>query len=120
MHFVNLYCLQFSFLEDNEQLRQDFADKANQAGAYIDAKSATLSDLSMQGQGSLEEQLQSLKSFQQEVLGYQPMIDECETSNQAAQAALVFDNPHTKYTMEVRMYIHVYQMKLQCSLSLNT
>ena len=85
---------------DNEQLRQDFADKANQAGAYIDAKNATLSDLSMQGQGSLEEQLQSLKSFQQEVLGYQPMIDECETSNQAAQAALVFDNPHTKYTME--------------------
>lgn len=90
-------------LTDNENLRQDFAARANQAGAYIDAKNAALSDLSLQSQGTLEEQLQVLKSFQEEVNGFQPTIDSCEAANRLNQEALVFDNPHTKYTIEVQM-----------------
>ena len=90
-------------LTDNENLRQDFAAKANQAGAYIDAKNAALSDLSLQSQGTLEEQLQVLKSFHEEVIGFQPTIDSCEAANRLNQEALVFDNPHTKYTIEVQI-----------------
>lgn len=84
-----------------EQHRQDFATKANQAGAYIDAKNVALSELNMQGQGTLEEQLAVLKGFQDEVAGYQQIIEECESANQAAQAEMVFENPHTNYTMDV-------------------
>lgn len=94
-------------LTDNENLRQDFAAKANQAGAYIDAKNAALSDLSLQSQGTLEEQLQVLKSFHEEVVGFQPNIDSCEAANRLNQEALVFDNPHTKYTIEVRILFKI-------------
>ena len=55
----------------------------------------------MQGQGTLEEQLAALKGFQDEVAGYQPIIDDCEAANQAAQAEMVFENPYTNYTMDV-------------------
>ena len=60
----------------------------------------------MQGQGTLEEQLATIKGFQDEVAGYQPIIEECETANQAAQAEMVFENPHTNYTMDVS-YLHI-------------
>ena len=90
-----------SLMTDNEALRCTFAERANQASAYIDAKNATLSDLSIEGKGTLEDQLQALQQFQTEVATYQTNIDECEAANQAAQAAMVFDNPHTSCTMEV-------------------
>ena len=89
-------------ISDNETLRQDFASKANTAGAYIDAKNSALSELNLQSQGTLEEQLASLKSFHEEVQSFQSNIDACEDSNQQMQAAMVFDNPHTRYTIEVR------------------
>jgi actinin alpha len=85
----------------NEALRQTFATNANTAGAYIDAKNIALSEINLQSQGSLEEQLENLRTFQDEVNAFQPNIDACETANQATQAALVFDNSHTKYTIEV-------------------
>jgi actinin alpha len=84
----------------NEALRQTFATNANTAGAYIDAKNIALSEINLQSQGSLEEQLENLRTFQDEVNAFQPNIDACETANQATQAALVFDNSHTKYTIE--------------------
>lgn len=39
----------------NEQLRVVFAEKANVAGAYIEAKHIGLADLSMQGKGNTME-----------------------------------------------------------------
>lgn len=86
---------------DNEQLRVAFAEKANQVGAYVEAKNAALTDLNIQNQGTLEEQLEALKAFQQEVASYEPEFEACEVANQDAQAALVFDNPHTSYSMDV-------------------
>ena len=64
----------------------------------------------------------TLKAFQTEVGNFIPQMEEVETANQvcfihtvrqteaysfaihlqAMQAAMVFDNPHTPYTMEVR------------------
>ncbi len=58
----------------------------------------------MQGAGTLEEQLAELKKFQDEVACYQPFIEECEAANQAVQAEMVFDNPHTNYTIDVSYY----------------
>ncbi len=42
-----------------------------------------------------------MKRFRDEVLTYQPQMDDVESTNQSLQAALVFDNPHTSYSMEV-------------------
>ena len=88
-------------LTANEQLRVAFAEKANQVGAYVEAKNAALTDLNIQSQGTLEEQLAALNAFQQEVAAYESEFEACEAANQNAQAALVFDNPHTSYTMDV-------------------
>ena len=88
-------------IADNEELRVHFAEKANQVGAYVEKKNADLTDLNIQNQGTLEEQLAALKAFQQEVAGYEAEFEACEVANQNAQAALVFDNPHTSYTMDV-------------------
>ena len=38
----------------NEQLRVDFAEKANALGAFIEEKHTALADLSMQGMGTME------------------------------------------------------------------
>ena len=91
----------FSYLLENESLRQDFATKANTAGAYIDAKNTALSEINLRSQGTLEEQLQNLKTFQDEVNAFLPNIEACEACNQENQAAMVFNNPHTRYTIEV-------------------
>ena len=40
--------------QQNEQLRLEFADKANAAGAYIESRHTGLADLSMQGLGTME------------------------------------------------------------------
>ncbi|KAL5463195.1 hypothetical protein EMCRGX_G032073 [Ephydatia muelleri] len=85
----------------HEQLRIVFAEKANMVGAYIENKSSALADLSMNGKGaSMEDQLKALKDFQAELLANQPQIEEAEGANQAIEGALIFDNPHTIYSME--------------------
>lgn len=70
--------------QNNEQLRVDFAEKANELGAYIESRSAALADLSMSGsQGStMEDQREALKTFQAETLQQQPILDAAEAANQ--------------------------------------
>ena len=51
--------------------------------------------------GSLEDHVAMLQSLDSEVTEYRPQLDELERVNQEVQEALVFDNPHTPYTMEV-------------------
>ena len=38
----------------NDQLRMQFAEKANELGAFIEEKHTALADLSMQGMGTME------------------------------------------------------------------
>ena len=83
----------------NEELRVQFAEKANAIGEYIEQKNQFLADVSTADR-PLEETVQVLKSLNDEAAQYQPQLDECETVHQTVQAALVFDNPHTQYTME--------------------
>ncbi len=71
--------------QQNENLRLQFAQIANEVGAYIEARSSALSELSMQGQGTMEEQLEAVKAFQAETMGYQPKLDEAEFANQVRE-----------------------------------
>lgn len=68
--------------QENEALRVQFAEIANEVGAYIESRSSALAELSMQGKDTMEEQLDALKEFQAETMGYQPKLDEAEAINQ--------------------------------------
>ena len=48
----------------------------------------------------LEDQVNKLRTYQSNVISYQPKIDELEAIHKDITTALVFDNPHTNYTME--------------------
>lgn len=51
--------------------------------------------------GSLEEQMNNLKQYEQNIINYKSNIDKLEGDHQLIQEALIFDNKHTNYTMEV-------------------
>lgn len=51
--------------------------------------------------GTLEDQLTSLKEYQNNIISYTPEINKLEGYHQLIQEALVFDNKYTSYTMEV-------------------
>lgn len=50
--------------------------------------------------GSLEDQLQRLKEYEQAVYSYKPHIEELEKIHQAVQESMIFENRYTNYTME--------------------
>lgn len=85
--------------QNNERLREQFAAKANVVGQWIESRLDKVASLGLQ-KGSLEDHLKTLHSLEDEVAGYRPNLDELERYNQEVQEALVFDNPHTPYTME--------------------
>ena len=90
--------------QQNDQLRIQFAEKANALGAFIEEKHTALADLSMQGMGTMEacwelalilhlyihlscifplqEQLAAVKQFQSDVMAHQPEVDDIEATNQ--------------------------------------
>lgn len=51
--------------------------------------------------GSLEDQMNSLKQYEQNIINYKSNIDKLEGDHQLSQESLIFDNKHTNYTMEV-------------------
>lgn len=104
---VNLVPKRDAMLEDeitrqhtHEQLRLQFAEQANNVGTWIQQTSSTLIDISIAGQGTLEDQLKMLKEREQDISNYKPNIDGLEHINQLVQEAMIFENPHTSYTME--------------------
>jgi len=86
--------------QNNERLREQFAAKANSVGQWLEARIDQVASLGLQ-KGTLEDHIKLLHSLEDEVAGYRPNLDELEKYNQEVQEALVFDNPHTPYTMEV-------------------
>lgn len=86
--------------QNNERLREQFAAKANSVGQWLEARLDQVASLGLQ-KGTLEDHIKTLHSLEDEVAGYRPHLDELEKYNQEVQEALVFDNPHTPYTMEV-------------------
>lgn len=51
--------------------------------------------------GTLEDQLEQLKDYQENIISYTQEISKLEGFHQLIQEALIFDNPYTSYTMEV-------------------
>uniref|UniRef100_A0A7N6BSZ0 Actinin alpha 3b n=1 Tax=Anabas testudineus TaxID=64144 RepID=A0A7N6BSZ0_ANATE len=82
----------------NERLRRQFAAQANIIGPWIQTKMEVqfLLDIA----GSLEEQMNSLKQYEQNIINYKSNIDKLEGDHQLIQESLIFDNKHTNYTME--------------------
>lgn len=46
--------------------------------------------------------MNQLKQYEHNIINYKNNIDKLEGDHQLIQEALVFDNKHTNYTMEVR------------------
>jgi actinin alpha len=85
--------------ESNERLRYQFAKKANVVGPWIEGQLAKVNSLHLE-HGALEESLANLKRVERDVMEYKAHLDELEMFNQSLQEAMVFENEHTKYTME--------------------
>ncbi|XP_027038747.1 alpha-actinin-like [Pocillopora damicornis] len=86
--------------ERNERLRLEFAQKANQIGPWIKRNEEELRSITLTSNGPLEEQLQAIQALERDVTSHKPQMDELELVNQDVQEALIFENPHTEYTME--------------------
>ncbi|KAM6988194.1 alpha-actinin-4 isoform 2-T2 [Tautogolabrus adspersus] len=85
---------------NNDSLRAKFATQANTVGAYIQAKMEEIGRISIEMNGTLEDQLTSLKEYQESIMSYMPEINTLEGYHQLIQEALIFDNQYTSYTME--------------------
>lgn len=59
--------------------------------------------ISIEMHGTLEDQLSHLRQYEKSIVNYKPKIDQLEGDHQLIQEALIFDNKHTNYTMEVTM-----------------
>lgn len=57
--------------------------------------------ISIEMNGTLEDQLTHLREYQQTIMSYMPEINKLEGFHQHIQEALIFDNQYTSYTMEV-------------------
>ncbi|KAF7238499.1 Alpha-actinin-3 [Varanus komodoensis] len=85
----------------NERLRRQFAAQANIIGPWIQTKMEEIGHISVDISGSLEDQMNHLKQHEQNIINYKTNIDKLEGDHQLIQEALVFDNKHTSYTMEL-------------------
>ncbi|KAF3845266.1 hypothetical protein F7725_008429 [Dissostichus mawsoni] len=71
--------------QNNERLRRQFANQANVIGPWIQTKM----------------ELTHLSQYEKNIVNYKPKIDQLEGDHQLIQEALIFDNKHTNYTMEL-------------------
>ncbi|XP_013386575.1 alpha-actinin isoform X1 [Lingula anatina] len=85
---------------NNDRLRNQFANKANVVGPWIEKHLDAVASVGMNTKESLEQQMQRLKSYEENVLAFRPNMDELERYNQEVQEAMIFDNRFTQYTME--------------------
>jgi actinin alpha len=91
---------EFRKQQNNEMLRRQFAEKANQVGPWIERQMDAVTAIGMGLQGSLEDQLHRLKDYNSAVQAYRPHIEELERIHQAVQEGMIFENRYTQYSME--------------------
>ncbi|XP_032870139.1 alpha-actinin-4 isoform X3 [Amblyraja radiata] len=91
---------EFNKQQSNENLREQFANAANVVGPWIQTKMKEIGRISIEMHGTLEDQLNQLKQYENSIINYKPNIDKLEQDHQLIQEALIFDNKHTNYTME--------------------
>ncbi|XP_067103090.1 alpha-actinin-4 isoform X1 [Osmerus mordax] len=86
--------------QSNDHLRRKFAGQANVVGPWIQVKMEEIGRISIEMNGTLEDQLTNLREYEQSIIDYKPNIDQLEGDHQLIQEALIFDNKYTTYTME--------------------
>ncbi|XP_036411988.1 LOW QUALITY PROTEIN: alpha-actinin-4 [Colossoma macropomum] len=86
--------------QSNDHLRRSFANQANIVGPWIQTKMEEIGRISIEMNGTLEDQLTHLRQYEQSIIDYKPNIDQLEGNHQLIQEALIFDNKYTAYTME--------------------
>ncbi|CAL8348138.1 unnamed protein product [Arctogadus glacialis] len=86
--------------QSNDHLRRQFATQANMVGPWIQTKMEEIGRISIEMNGTLEDQLTHLREYEQSIIEYKPHIDRLEGDHQLIQEALIFDNKYTAYTME--------------------
>ncbi|KAM7004027.1 alpha-actinin-4 isoform 1-T1 [Passerculus sandwichensis] len=84
----------------NEHLRRQFGSQANRVGPWIQTKMEEIGRISIEMNGTLEDQLSHLKEYEQNIVEYKPNLELLEQQHQLVQEALIFDNQHSNYTME--------------------
>ncbi|KAM8945241.1 alpha-actinin-3 isoform 2-T2 [Pelodytes ibericus] len=84
----------------NERLRRQFAAQANVIGPWIQTKMEEIGRISVDISSSLEDQMNHLKQYEQNIISYKSNIDKLEGDHQLIQESLIFDNKHTSYSME--------------------
>ncbi|XP_048837536.1 alpha-actinin-4 isoform X2 [Brienomyrus brachyistius] len=86
--------------KSNDHLRRQFANQANIVGPWIQNKMEEIGRISIEMNGTLEDQLTHLRQYEQSIIEYKPNIDQLESNHELIQEALIFDNKYTTYTME--------------------
>ncbi|XP_066064865.1 alpha-actinin-4 isoform X1 [Chamaea fasciata] len=84
----------------NEHLRRQFGSQANRVGPWIQTKMEEIGRISIEMNGTLEDQLNHLKEYEENIVEYKPNLELLEQQHQLVQEALIFDNQHSNYTME--------------------
>lgn len=67
--------------QNNERLRVQFAQMANQVGSWCKQRIARLTDIGMNAQGTLENQLNELKTLNEEIDGFKPHVLQLDELN---------------------------------------
>jgi len=87
--------------QNNEALRLQFAQLANEIGKWIGEHNQKMAEIGMSARGSLEDQLKELHALTDEIENYKAKIMELNEMNNIVQEAMIFENPHTAFTMEI-------------------
>ncbi|XP_072315972.1 alpha-actinin-4 isoform X5 [Eucyclogobius newberryi] len=86
--------------QSNNALRCQFASQANVVGPWIKQKMEEIGKISIEMNGTLEDQLTNVRDYKESITEYKPNMDQLEGVYKLIQEALIFDNMYTQYTME--------------------
>ena len=67
--------------QNNERLRVQFAQMANQIGQWIEGRTQKMADIGLSARGTLEDQLQELRSLSDEIENFKEHILEVNNVN---------------------------------------
>ncbi|KAI6186229.1 hypothetical protein M3Y98_00110000 [Aphelenchoides besseyi] len=84
----------------NEQLRQQFAERANVIGPWLERQLEQVLSIGSAGKGTLEDGLIQLRNIQQNARNEKSKLEELERINQQLHENFVFDALGSRYSME--------------------
>lgn len=77
--------------QNNERLRVQFAQMANQVGEWVNQRSKRLVDIGMNASGTLENQLKELQSLNEEIHGFKDHFMELDKINHVRRPPFISD-----------------------------